>query len=551
MINIFTLTSSCHPDRVCHPERSEGSPLSALRSLAKLGMTILLLIVTCLNCRAEQIFKRGNFDEPDTLDPQQALAVSDTNILYDLYEGLMTYDNQGRLVLGQAERYKISADHKNYTFKLRHNLQWSNGKKLTAFDFERSIRRAVDPKIGSTNYFLLDAIKNSKEIYSGKLPVNKLGVKALDDETLIVQLDRPTPYILDLLSSPTFVPVYINQDGKVNSYITNGPFKLKEWVVNSHISIVRNEKYINADQVKLDKVVFYPINQQSVELKRYRAGDLDYTNKVLFTEFDWVRKNIPLELYSKPMLASYYYSFNVTKPPFDNKYLRKAFALAIDKNIIARKILGGDRSGTDHFVPKGISNYKSLADPAAMSEQQRLKLARDNFRLAGYDPNSRKALKVKLFFHTNEANRIIAAAIASMWKKTLGVEVELINQEWKVFLRTRLDHSTTQVIREGWIAQYDDPLTFLSLFVSDNVQNASGFNNQMYDNLIKKAENTKDINDRTKVLNQAEQILLDENPVVPIYTPEVYHLVKPYIKGFNVDNRDRTFDKFISVSKTV
>ena len=511
-------------------------------------LIILVYLFISSTCHADQTFRRGNFDEPDTLDPQQALAVSDTNILYDLYEGLMTYDNNGKLILGQAKSYTISNDKKLYTFKLHPDLKWSNGKKLTAYDFAQSIKRAIDPKIGSTNYFLLEPIKNSKNIYSGKQSIEELGVKAIDEQTIVIELERPTPYILDLLSSPTFAPVYLNKDGKVDSKVSNGPFNLQEWVVNSHISVTKNKNYSNANQVKLDKVIFYPINQQSVELNRYRAGELDYTNKVLFTELEWVKKNIPQELHSQPMLASYYYSFNVTKPPFkDNKYFRKALALAIDKNVIAQKILGGARSGTENFVPQGINNYENLPSSAQYTDRQRIALAKKYFKLAGYDVNNvNKPLKVKLFFHTNEANRIIATAIASMWKKTLGVRTELINQEWKVFLRTRLDRNTTQIIREGWIAQYDDPLTFLSLFVSDNVQNASGFSNEMYDNLIKRAENSENLNSRIKLLNQAEQILLEEVPVVPIYTPEVYHLVKPYIKGFNVDNRDRTFDRYIS-----
>ena len=520
----------------------------------KLFLSLILLVFLNINSSfAEQVFRRGNYDEPDTLDPQQALAVSDTNILNDMYEGLMTYDNKGQLILGQAQSYTISIDKKTYTFKLRKNLQWSNGKKLKAQDFVNSIRRAVDPKVGSTNCFLLDAIENSKAICSGKLPVDKLGIKVLDHQTIVINLEKPIPYLLDLLTNPTFSPVYLDKSNKPDYSVTNGPFKLQKWVVNSYISLIKNDKYIDASQVKLDKVIFYPINQQSVELNRYRAGDLDYTNKVLFSELEWVKKHLPKELYSKPMLASYYYSFNVTKPPLDNKNLRKALMLAIDKDIIAQKILGGNRSATQNFVPSGISNYRSLDQSNIVnkvnkiSQEQKLALAKQYFQSAGYGDNNK--LKIQLLFHTNEANKVIATAIASMWKKNLGVETELINQEWKVFLRTRLDRKQTQAIREGWVAQYDDPMTFLSLFASNNVQNASGFSNKIYDNLLERAENTTNSKQRIELLNSAEKILLEETPVIPVYTPEVYHLVKPYVTGFNVDNRDRTYDRYIAINK--
>jgi oligopeptide transport system substrate-binding protein len=196
-------------------------------------------------------------------------------------------------------------------------------------------------------------------------------------------------------------------------------------------------------------------------------------------------------------------------------------------------------------VPNGISNYINTGNIESLNQSQ---LAKKYYNLAGYNIN--KPFNIKLLFHTNEANKTIAAAVASMWKKNLGINTELINQEWKVYLKAKLDKSQTEIIREGWIAPFDDPIGFLGIFVSDNPQNASGFNNAAYDNLIYKAEKESDISVRAKLLKQAEDILLEEAPIVPIYTPEAYHLVKPYIGGFNVDNRDRTYDKYIYIIPT-
>lgn len=524
-----------------------------------LTMTTNIMAVnsTGLDLAKEQVFKRGNYDEPDTLDPQKAFAAPDYNILADLYEGLTTFDKDGNVILGQAKSYSVSKDKKTYIFTLKDNLKWSNGDYLTAYDFEYGIKRVFDHDVASQNYILLKDIKNSEQVLSGRLGHDSLGIKALDQTTLKIELSKPIPYLLSLLTHNSFAPVYkpnvIKYGDKFTNpevYVTNGAFKLQEWVVNSHLSLVKNYHYHAANEVLLDKVVFYPVNQQSYELNRYRAGDIDYTAKVPAEHLSWIKQKFPAEIYATPMLAAYYYTFNVTRQPFkDNINLRKALAYSIDKNIIANKILGGDRAAAERFVPSSTSNYQVGNNEKTDSDfyVKQIELAHFYYNKAGYSKSN--PLKTKLLFHTNESNKIIATAVASMWRKNLGIQTELVNQEWKVFLKTRLEHKDTEVLREGWIASYDDPTAFLDLFSSNNPQNSSGYNNEDYDKLLLKASMEGNTSKRARILQKAEDILLNDAPVVPIYTPTSYHLVKPYVGGLNINRFDVTKDQYIYINK--
>lgn len=521
------------------------------------SIVVLISLVISVGCfsASNKVFHRGNYDEPDTLDPQQAFAVPDYNILHDLYEGLTTFDKDGNVILGQANRYDVSKDKKTYKFYLKDNLKWSNGDKLTAYDFEYGIKRTLDPNVNSQNHNLLKSFKNYDAILQNKLSFDSLGVKALDNKTLEISLEHPIPYLLDLLTHNTFMPYYVKS--KLNNAtnvtnitnianVTNGPFVLKKWVVNSHLSLMKNPYFRQADTVLLDKVVYYPINQPSAELKRYRAGGLDYTAKIPIESIDWINSHLRGELYGQPMLAAYYYVFNVTKPPFNNnKFLRQALSLAIDKDIIANKILKANRTPADRFVPIYMTQLDNQDRDIQKQQNKELRLlkSRELYNQAGYNDDNK--LKVKLLYHTNEANKLIASAVASMWKKNLGVETELINQEWKVYLKTRLEREQTQVFREGWVASYNDPTAFLDLFMCNNPQNSSGYCNRNYDNLIKRASYEQNKNAREMMLLKAEDILLEDAPVLPVYNPQSYHLIKPYIGGATVNNYDVTLSRYV------
>ncbi len=510
----------------------------------------------------EQVFHRGNGEEVESLDPAKVLSVQAANIIIDLYEGLTTADQSGKLILGQAKSYTVSKDLKTYTFTLHDNLKWSNGDKLTADDFVAGFRRTVDPLVGSVYSDILKPIKNADKIIAGKLKVESLGVKAEGDKTVIIELEKPTAYLLELLAHTTSLPIHQpslkkhgNDFAKPGNLVSNGPFKLAEWVVNSHIALVKNANYREASRVKLDKVVFYPIFEQSVELNRYRSGDLDFTYGIPDVQFDWIKQNLAKELYVYPQLGSYYYGFNMAEPPFkDNLNLRKAIAFAIDKKIIAEKVLRSGQIASDYFVPDKIANYDNLiardskvnvVKTVDLDNNQRVKQALEYYKLAGYSLDN--PAKIKITYNTQESHKNVAVAIAAMLKKALNVQTELVNQEWKVFLRTRTERKETQLFREGWIGDYNDPSTFLDLYTSSNPQNNSAFFNNDYDKIIEQASLELDLTKRSELLLKAEKILLDEVPIVPLYTYVSRHLVKPRIGGYQSNILDKTYDRYIYI----
>ncbi|MBP9722850.1 MAG: peptide ABC transporter substrate-binding protein [Gammaproteobacteria bacterium] len=511
----------------------------------------------------DQTFHRGNGEEVDSLDPARATGVPAFNVIADLYEGLMTIDQSGQLILGQAEKYTISKDLKTYTFTLKDNLKWSNGDQLIAEDFVVGMRRTVDPKVASVYADIMKPIKNAEKIVDGKLDVSSLGVRALDSKTVEITLEKPTPYFLELLVHSTTFPIhqpslklYGNEFIKPGKLVSNGPFILQEWVVNSHLTVVKNKNYQDAAQVILNKVIFYPIIEQSAELNRYRSGDLDYTNIIPDVQYKWIKENLGQELYVAPQLGTYYVGFNLLRPPFkDNKNLRKALSLVIDKNIIAEKVLRSGQIATNHIVPDKINNYVPIVNRrtnfdnlANLSAEQRIILAQDYYHKAGYSKEN--PVYIKLTYNTSESHKSVALAMAAMFKKALGVKTELVNQEWKVFLRTRQERKETELFRDGWIGDYNDPSTFLDLFTSYHHQNHSGFKNPEYDNLITQASVQADSTKRAEILAEAEQILLEEAPIIPLYTYASRHLIKPKVGGFVSNILDMTYDRYIYIKKT-
>ncbi len=536
--------------------------MDCLKKRFILGLVSLLL--TSLSYAAvPQVFHRGNSDEVESLDPVKVTSLPALNVLIDLYEGLTTLDQGGKVILGQAKSYSISKELKTFTFILKDNLKWSNGDRLTADDFVAGLRRTVDPKVGSIYSDILKPIKNAEKIITGALKVTDLGIKAPDDKTVIIELEKPTPYFLELLSHSSMFPIhqpslrkYGRDFAKPGNLVSNGPFRLSEWVVHSHLSLVKNPNYIDAAHVKLDKVIFYPIQEQSVELNRYRAGGLDFTYSLPDVQFDWIKKHLGKELYIHPNLANYYYGFNLKQEPFkNNKNLRKALALAIDKKVIAQKVLRSGQIPNDYFIPDKIANYDTvdvrdkktkLIKSLNLTREQRLQKAREYYKLAGYSLD--KPAKIKITYNTSESHKNVAIALAAMFKQVLNVQTELVNQEWKVFMHSRQEKKDTQLFRGGWTGDYNDPSTFLDIFSSDNPQNYISFNNKEFDNLLKQAANEPDRIKRADLLLNAEKVLLDEAAVIPLYTLVTRHLVKPRVGGFEPNILDRTYDKYIYIN---
>ncbi len=523
-----------------------------MKHILALAFTLLLFLTPLSNSTAEtnrsDTLHRGNSTEPVTLDPHQSEDVSSGNILRDLFEGLVTEDAAGNLIPGAAEKWSISKDGLTYTFHLRDCLAWSNGEALTAADFVFSLRRALDPETVAPMAELLTPIKNARDVIKGSQPLEQLGIDMPDSHTLVIRLQQATPWFLQVLSHPIAFPVYatslVNHKDKAFSaenLISNGAWQLQQWIPYEKLQLKRNTKYYDDKKTSFSQVIYYPIDSSNAEFSRYRAGEFDWTDTIPPNKLGWINKNLPEQAFISPYLGTYYYGFNLTRPPFKGKPdLRKALSLAIDRSIITAKLLGNGELPADRWLPPGLVT-EATVKPAG--KEQNIKLAKELYRKAGYSQSN--PLHTTLHYNSSEQNKRIAVAIAAMWKKNLGVKVQLINEEWKVFLNRRKSKTETQLYRASWIADYNDASSFLALFTSNNAKNDTGYANQDYDSLIEQIESTMDNEKRDGLIQQAEQKLLDDQVIVPIYHYVSRHLVKPDIKGYQPNPLDHHYSRYL------
>ena len=508
------------------------------------------------NLAEEQILRRGNGTEVQTLDPHKAEGVPASNILRDLYEGLTIEAPDGKVIPGAAKSWDISEDGKIYTFHMDENGHWSNGDPVTAHDFVYGLRRSADPLTASKYSLILSPILNAEDVVAGKQPVENLAVKAIDDYTLEIELKAATPYFLGLLNHSSTYPAhrasveqYGDQFSRPGKLVSNGAYKLTEWIVQSHITLERNVHYRDNEHTIIDKVIYYPIEDQSTELKRYRAGEIDRTEEIPNKQFKWIKKNLNAELQVSPYLGSYYFGFNLTKPPFkDNLKLRRALSMAIDRDIIVEKVTGIGEKPLYSWVPPGINGYEPvLPDYASWTQEERLAEAKRLYKEAGY--SKANPLTTEIRYNTSENHKKLSIAIAAMWKMALGVRVKLVNEEWKVFLENRKQKQVTQVFRAGWIGDYNDPFTFSELLHSQHGINDSGYNNPEYDALLEQAAYESDQDKRISLLQQAEAVLLADQPVMPIYSYVSKHLLKPYVGNYVPNVLDHNYTKDLYILK--
>ena len=503
----------------------------------------------------EQVLRRGNGEEPQTLDPHRALGVSAANILRDLYEGLTTETPGGRTVPGAALRWNISRDGRTYTFNLRREARWSNGDPVTAEDFVFGFRRSADPETGSSFVHMLAPIENAEEVIAGELPVTSLGVLALDDHTVQIKLQASTPYFLALLSHSATYPVHrasLALHGEAftrpGNMISNGAYALTDWTVRSHIEITTNPYYWEADEVKIERVIYYPIEDQFTELQRYRSGDLDWTDEVPSTQFMRLQETMPDELVVSPWLGSNYFGFNLTRPPFkDNPDLRKALALAVDRDILTGKVTRFGERPSYGLVPAGTDNY-TAHDPewSHWTKDEREAQARRLYASAGYTEEN--PLKVEIRYNSGENNKKVALAVSSMWKQVLGVHSTLINEEFRVFLQNRSQKAITEVFRAGWISDYNDPYSFLELLYSQYGRNDTGYNNPSYDLLLQQAASEHIPASRRRLLEAAEAIAMEDQPIVPLFAYVTKRLIKTQVKGWENNIMDHHYSKHMYFS---
>jgi oligopeptide transport system substrate-binding protein len=377
----------------------------------------------------------------------------------------------------------------------------------------------------------------------------------LDDYTLVIRLNGPTPYLPGLLNHSTTYPVYrgnVETDGarfaRPGNLVSNGAYKLEEWVVQSHIKLTRNENYWDDAETVIAMVDYYPIENQDSELKRYRADELDITEALPYNQLTWIRENLAAELVIAPYLGSYYFGYNVTRQPFkDDGKLRRALSLAIDRDIITQRITGAGEIPAYGWVPPVADYEQQRPEWAGWTQEERNDLARRLYREAGYSKDN--PLRVEVLYNTNENHKRLSVAIASMWKQVLGVEASLSNQEWKVFLETRRRREDTEVFRGGWIGDYNDAFTFSQMMYSLNEMNHSGYSNARYDDLLERAAREYDTQKRAGFMQEAEQVLLEDMPIIPVYFYVSRHLVKPWVGGYQANIMDHHYTKNFFILK--
>ncbi|NTF87972.1 peptide ABC transporter substrate-binding protein [Agrobacterium rhizogenes] len=482
-----------------------------------------------------------NGGDPTSLDPQKISGDWENRIDGDIFEGLVTEDPKDNPIPGQAASWTISPDQKVYTFKLRDGIKWSDGTPVTASDFVFSFQRLMDPKTAAQYAYLQYTILNAEKINKGEIKdLSQLGVKAIDDKTLEITLENPTPYFLNALMHYTAYPVpkhVVEAKGdewvKIGNIVTNGPYKPTEWVPGSHVSMVKSDQYYDAKDIKIDNVNYYTLEDQAAALKRYRAGEFDILTSFPADQYEWIQKNLPGQAHVVPFLGTYYYVLNSTKPPFNDKRVRQALSMAVNREVIGPKILGTGELPSYSWVPPGTANYGEPAYVSWKDEpyKQKVEEAKKLLKDAGFGPDH--PLKAQLRYNTNDNHKRIAVAIAAMWKP-LGVEIELYNTETKVHY-DEMQRGEVQIGRAGWLADYNDPINFLNLLSTGVEMNYGRWSNKDYDALIKQGNEEIDLKKRAEIYKKAEQLALDDSAAIPIYYYVSQNIVAPKVEGF-VDN---------------
>ncbi len=505
----------------------------------------------------QQVLHRDNGEEPQTLDPHLAEGVPSSHILRDLYEGLTAEAPNGRLIPGAAVRWNISRDGKTYTFYLRRDARWSNGDPVTAEDFVYGFRRSASPATASNYAQVLLPIANAAEVLSGQLPLDQLGVLALEEFTLQISMKDPTPYFLGLLTHSSTYPVHrssVMQHGSTftrpGKLVSNGAYLLKDWVVGSHIELLKNDNYWDAENVIIKQVFYYPHTDQSSASKQFRAGKLQWTSEVPHNQFEWLQQHYPDELVISPWMGSYFFGFNLQREPFiESPELRLALAMALDRELLTEKVTQFGERPSYTLVPPDIADYVSpRPEWADWTQQERNAEARSLYAVAGYSDED--PLRIEIRYNTGENNKKMALAVASLWKQVLGVQATLVNEEFKVFLQNREQKVLTQVFRAGWISDYADPYSFLQLFRTGHGRNDYGYSNPLYDTMLDQISSERIPSRRRRLMEEAERVLMEDMPLVPVYTYVTKRLVDQRLKGWDSNVMDHHYSKNMYMLKT-
>ncbi len=500
---------------------------------------------------------RGNGAEPDTLDPHKAQGQWEYNIIGDMFVGLMTEDASANAVPGAAESYGVSDDGLVYTFKLRDH-DWSDGVAVTAHDFVYSFRRIADPKFAAQYVSILYPIRNMEAVNTGKLPVEALGVRAIDDRTLEIAFHFQVPYIAQLLTHFTSfaVPRHVvekhgNAWMRPENIVVNGPYILKQWTPNEHIQLVKNPRFWDARKVRIETVNYYPTQDSEAALKRMRAGEFDLvTDSLPPQKIDWLRENMKNELRLWPFILSQYVQFNLRRKPFDDIRVREALSLAIDREVMCSKVERAGEQPSYSLIPPGMPGYPGAARMRfrALPMAARLEKAKALLAEAGYGPRNPLRFDYSMIMTTE--TKLISVALQEMWRR-IGVHVRLVPSETQVHYAVLRKHDF-DVAWAGWVADYRDPKNYLFLFQrATEDMNYGGYDNPRFEALVARSDNTRDAGQRAQILQQAEQVLLDDTAIAPVYFGVTRDLVSPQVKGWISNNINVNRTRWLSLDRTI
>jgi oligopeptide transport system substrate-binding protein len=501
------------------------------------------------------ILRRGNGAEPESLDPHGARSEAALTILRDLYEGLTEIGPDGSPRLAAADQCAVSADGLIYRFHLRPLARWSNGEPVVADDFAVAWRRLVDPHTAAPYAQLLAPVQGAEAITRGQAPASALGVRVIDSSTLEARLARPTPYFLALLSHPATFPInraVLERRGrsfaKPGVMASNGAFVLTRWDFGSHLVATRNRRYWNDAATRLDGVEYYSMTEPATELRAFRSGALDVTSTIPGAQFVWIKQHLGADLRVAPQLGVYYLGLNMRRAPLANSpQLRQALSLVIDRERLVESVTGTGELPAYTFVPPQTSMYSPPApEYAGWPMTRRVARARQLLAEAGM---SQSPPDLELRYNSSELHTRIAVAVARMWKDALGVDTTLHAEEFKVLLQDIDRGDVTQIFRASWLADYNDAFGFLQLLQSSSGINLPHYSSAEYDALLARAANEVDTDSRRVLLQKAEQVMLADQPLIPLYFYVAKHLVSAKITGWRDNPMNVVYSKDLAKAR--
>lgn len=513
----------------------------------------LLALCLCTSAGAAAVLNRGNGSEPKSLDPAFVDTVAESMVLGDLMTGLTTLDAAGRPVPGAAERWDVTKDGMIWTFHLRKE-QWSDGKPVTADDFVYAWRRLLDPRTAAPYAYNLWVLKNARAISDGKLAPTALGVNAPNAATLVVTLEHPAPYLPELLTHDTAYPVPRHvveakggQWARVGSYVGNGAYLPKEWIVGDHIALQKNPRFYDAAHVRIDEVNYFATEDSQAALRRLRAGELDTQTPIPATQIDWLRKNMPDTLKMTPFLAVSYFTMNNARAPFNDMRVRKALNLALDREIVTAKVLRLGDPPAYSIVPKGVANYPGGAamDFKPMAQGARVALARQLMEQAGYTADN--PLHVTLETTHDPDNNRVAAVLQAM-AKPIHVDLAISHVDLQIHYRN-MQIGNYEIASAVWVADFNDASNFLDLLQSASGNNYARYRNPAFDRALARAQQEPDAARRGQLLLGAEKLALKDYPWVPWRFRLTQDLVAPYVKGWIANPRDINRSRWLWIER--